>query len=114
MSDWWGTYSTTEAVNNGLDLEMPGPPRFRGELLEFNINTDKVREDVLDDRVRGVLGLVKRCAKAGIKGTEEGGNDTPETAEVLRRVAAEGVVLCKNEGVLPLKKDKKVSVDRHG
>ncbi|KAK0653001.1 family 3 glycoside hydrolase [Cercophora newfieldiana] len=112
MSDWWGTYSTTEAVNAGLDLEMPGPPRFRGELLGFNVNTDKVLGHVLDERVRKVLNLVKRCAKAGIvEGAEEGGLDTPETAEMLRKVAVEGVVLCKNEdGALPLKKDKKTVI----
>ena len=29
MSDWYGTQSTEEAIAGGLDLEMPGPPRFR-------------------------------------------------------------------------------------
>ncbi|KAK4448282.1 glycosyl hydrolase family 3 N terminal domain-containing protein [Podospora aff. communis PSN243] len=112
MSDWWGTYSTSDAVNAGLDLEMPGPARFRGELLQFCVNTDKVLGHVLDERARKVLELVKVCAKAGIvDGAEEGGRDTPETAELLRRVAVEGVVLCKNEdGALPLKKDKKTVV----
>ena len=33
MSDWHGTQATAEALNGGLDLEMPGPPRFRGEKL---------------------------------------------------------------------------------
>jgi len=111
MSDWWGTYSTTEATNAGLDIEMPGPPRFRGELLTFNVNTDKVLGHVLDERVRKVLELVKRCAKAGIEGGEEGGIDTPETAALLRKISNEGVVLCKNvDGALPLAKDKKVRV----
>ncbi|KAG9497360.1 hypothetical protein J7337_010220 [Fusarium musae] len=27
MSDWFGTYSTTGAIDAGLDLEMPGPSR---------------------------------------------------------------------------------------
>ena len=29
MSDWFGSHSTAETVNAGLDLEMPGPPRDR-------------------------------------------------------------------------------------
>lgn len=29
MSDWWGTYTSKEAIEAGLDLEMPGPTRFR-------------------------------------------------------------------------------------
>ncbi|OIW29044.1 beta-glucosidase [Coniochaeta ligniaria NRRL 30616] len=105
MSDWFGTYSTTQAVKAGLDLEMPGPSRFRGEGLKFNVQTDKVREWELDERVRGVLGFVKRCAGSGVReGAEEGTADTPETRELLRRVGGEGVVLLKNEGgVLPFK-----------
>jgi len=33
MSDWFATHSTAPPVNAGLDLEMPGPTRFRGEKL---------------------------------------------------------------------------------
>lgn len=33
VSDWWGTYSTSEAINVGMDLEMPGPSAWRGKAL---------------------------------------------------------------------------------
>ena len=33
MSDWFGLHSTTEALAAGLDLEMPGPTRSRGQAL---------------------------------------------------------------------------------
>ncbi|KAH8902691.1 glycosyl hydrolase family 3 N terminal domain-containing protein [Coniochaeta sp. PMI_546] len=112
VSDWFGTYSTTEAVKAGLDLEMPGPPRFRGEGLRFNVQTDKVREFELDERVRAMLRFVKRCAASGIpEGAEEGTADTPETRELLREIGGRGLVLLKNEGgVLPLKKERKTVV----
>ncbi|PWN51235.1 beta-glucosidase protein, partial [Violaceomyces palustris] len=29
MSDWFGTYSTVQAIKAGLNLEMPGPTAFR-------------------------------------------------------------------------------------
>ncbi|KAI0120931.1 glycosyl hydrolase family 3 N terminal domain-containing protein [Xylariales sp. AK1849] len=108
MSDWWGTYSTTEAALAGLDLEMPGPTRFRGEMLKFNAQTDKVREHVIDERARTVLEFVRKCYASGIEeNAEEGTLDTPETAEVLRRIGNEGIVLLKNDGdILPFKKDK--------
>ncbi|KAK4211669.1 beta-glucosidase [Rhypophila decipiens] len=113
MSDWYGTYSTTEATNAGLDLEMPGPPRFRGELLKFNVSTDKVRQHVLDERVRSVLRFVKRCyTESGVpENAPEGVADTKETAELLRKIGIEGTVLLKNEQqVLPFKKEGKKTV----
>lgn len=112
MSDWYGTYSTTEAANAGLDLEMPGPPRFRGEPLKFNVSTDKVRQHILDERARAMLKFIKKAMATGIpEGAPEKTGDTPETAELLRRIGGESIVLLKNDdNVLPLKKDKKVSM----
>lgn len=110
MSDWYGTYTTSQAALAGLDLEMPGPPRFRGDLLNFAVGTDKVREHILDERAREMLKFIKKCAASGVpeNGPEKAEN-TPETAELLRRIGAESLVLLKNDGdVLPLKKDKKV------
>ncbi|KAI5920974.1 beta-glucosidase [Camillea tinctor] len=112
MSDWYGTYSTTEATIAGLDLEMPGPPRFRGEALKFNVSNDKVWGHILDKRAKEMLKFVKKCAASGVgENAPEGKADTPETAALLRRIGNEGIVLLKNDnGVLPLKKDKKTVV----
>ncbi|EEY18191.1 beta-glucosidase [Verticillium alfalfae VaMs.102] len=112
MSDWYGTYTTTDAANAGLDLEMPGPSRFRGELLKFSVSTDKVQQHVLDERARAMLVFVKKCMKLGIpENAEEKTGDTPETAELLRRIGGESLVLLKNKNsVLPLKKNKKVGL----
>jgi beta-glucosidase len=108
----WGTYSTTEAINAGLDLEMPGGTRWRGELLAQARGVYKVLDHVIDERVRNVLNLVNRCAAAGIPDhAEEKAADTPETAALLRKIGGESIVLMKNENnILPLKKDKKVSL----
>lgn len=110
--DRWGTYSTTEAVNAGLDLEMPGGTRWRGELLVQARGVYKVLDHVIDERVRNVLNLVNRCAGAGIAdhAGERAGN-TPETAALLRKIGGESIVLMKNEdNVLPLAKDKKTLI----
>jgi beta-glucosidase len=110
MHNRFGTYSTSEAVNAGLDLEMPGPPRLRASLLQGALASNKVVEYTIEQRAREVLKLVKRCAAIGIKeDAEEGTLDTPETAALLRKLAGEAIVLMKNDGnVLPLKKDKSV------
>ena len=107
----WGTYSTSEAINAGLDLEMPGATKWRGEMLVQAVGVNKVAEHVLDERVRNVLNLINKCAAAKIpENAEEKTADTPETAAFLRKIGRESIVLMKNEGdILPLKKDKKVS-----
>ncbi|KLO98583.1 beta-glucosidase [Fusarium fujikuroi] len=112
MSDWYGTYSVTDAIKAGLDLEMPGPTRWRGDVLNFAAACEKVWGHVIDDRAREVLKFVKKCAVSGV---EENGPektlDTPETAALLRKIGNESIVLLKNEkSLLPLAKDKKTLV----
>jgi beta-glucosidase len=48
MSDWFGTYSTVEALKAGLDLEMPGGPIFRGTPLTRAIASGKLQSSDLD------------------------------------------------------------------
>ena len=42
MSDWFGSHSTAPTVNAGLDLEMPGPTRDRGEKLVAAVRAGEV------------------------------------------------------------------------
>jgi len=114
VSDWYGTYSTTEAIAAGLDLECPGPSRWRNMNLTHAINSGKLEEEVLDDRVRNVLKAVEKSRKAGIvEGAAEGTRNTPEDRALLRRTAAESIVLLKNENkILPFAKNKTVSFSR--
>lgn len=89
---------------------MPGPSRWRGEAAILAASNDKFSPTALDDRARAVLQFVKDCQASGIEeNAPEGQNDTPETAAVLRKLAADSIVLLKNENkVLPLNKDKRV------
>ncbi|KAF5589551.1 beta-glucosidase [Fusarium pseudocircinatum] len=113
VSDWFGTYSTTEAINAGQDLEMPGPTRWRGETLVHAVTSNKIKRSTLDERVRNVLKLVKHS----IENTSIPPNapetqlQSEENTRLLREAAAESVVLLKNDrGVLPLSPRKKVAV----
>ncbi|KAJ5767218.1 uncharacterized protein N7511_004834 [Penicillium nucicola] len=112
MSDWFGTYSTSEAVNAGLDLEMPGPPRWRGSALTHAINSNKVPLATLNERVRAVLKLVQKASKSGVpEGAPETQLNREEDRRLLRKIASEAIVLLKNEDeVLPLNKSKKVAI----
>lgn len=90
---------------------MPGPTRWRGQILAHALLSKKVTQHTLDKRVREVLELVNRACETGIpENAPERGRDTPETAELLLKIACESIVLLKNKNnVLPFRKDKGVS-----
>ena len=103
MSDWSGTKSTAEAVNGGLDLEMPGPARYRGEKLLKAYRDGKVSADALREASLRVLRLIERVGAFDDPVIpSERADDRPEVRALIRRAGAEGAVLLKNNGVLPL------------
>jgi beta-glucosidase len=112
MSDWFGTYSTSESLQAGLDLEMPGKSYIRGGLITQALGCRKLLMVELDACVRNVLNLVKKVMPLGIpENAHEGTVDTKETSQALRKVAGDGIVLLKNkQDILPLKKDKTVAI----
>lgn len=107
MSDWGGTNSVSEALNVGLDLEMPGPPRIRKLPAVLDaIREGKVSEDVIDARARSVLEWahkLKALEKANEPNTV---GDKPEHRKLIREGGAKGIVLLKNDNMLPLTKEK--------
>jgi len=68
----------------------------------------KVRPAEVKVLARRVLQIIKTAVQSGIPfDGEEGNNDTPENRALLRRAAADAVVLLKNDArVLPLSADK--------
>ena len=65
---WTGLGHTlpTEAVEATLDLEMPGPSRWRETNLSHAVISEKLSLQAFDDRHRAVLRLVRRCVKSNI------------------------------------------------
>ncbi|PYH97185.1 hypothetical protein BO71DRAFT_448160 [Aspergillus ellipticus CBS 707.79] len=112
MSDWFGTYSTSEAINAGLDLEMPGPSRWRGGTLAHAIAANKVPIATVNSRVRAVLRLVQQASRSGIpERAPELQLNRAGDRQLLRKIASEAIVLLKNEdAILPLDKTKKIAV----
>lgn len=103
MSDWFGSHSTAETVIAGLDLEMPGPTRDRGQKLVDAVKAGTVNQDILDRRVLAMLRLMDRVGSLDDhRPHAERADDRPETRALIRRAGAEAAVLLKNEGVLPL------------
>ena len=103
VTDWFGARSTVDMANAGLSLEMPGEGRWYGNLLTDAVNDGEVSPSALDRIAADVLTLMERT------GALDHDNDFTETeldrAEdraLIRRAAAAGSVLLRNDGVLPL------------
>ena len=104
MSDWYGTYSAN-VPGGALDLEMPGPARWMDpEKIVAAVTNGELDEAVVDDKVRRLLRLIAR-----VSGERE---RLPHTdGRLPRQVAAEAIVLLKNEGdLLPLDPDKEQTI----
>ncbi|KAJ9121286.1 hypothetical protein QFC24_004622 [Naganishia onofrii] len=112
MSDWTGVYSCDTSIKAGLDIEMPGPPVFRGAQVLRQLQAGKLFMWEIDERVRKILDIVKFAKQSGIPfGVEEKMIDDDDTRALLRKAAANAIVLLKNEkDILPIKEAKKIAV----
>jgi beta-glucosidase len=103
MSDWHATKTTAEAVNAGMDLEMPGPARFRGEQLVAAVQSGAASAEAVREGARRMLRLIGRAGGFERPADDaEQAIDRPEHRALIRRAGAAGCVLLKNTGALPL------------
>ncbi|KAL2802023.1 glycoside hydrolase superfamily [Aspergillus granulosus] len=111
MSDWGGVNSTAESINAGVDLEMPGPSRWRKipDVLAA-IKAGEISEATINERAHRVLGFLQaaKCFENPIWGEpNEQAVDKPEHRALIREAGAKGIVLLKNQNqVLPLTREK--------
>ncbi|GGJ52526.1 beta-glucosidase [Deinococcus roseus] len=114
MSDWFGSHSAGESVLAGLDLEMPGPARARAALLQEAQN-DEALQEAIKTAARNVLRLLERTGvlhqPLDVQDANEKDQEHQDTTALIRRAAAEGMVLLKNQGdLLPFPAGAKVAV----
>jgi beta-glucosidase len=103
VSDWGASRSTVDDANAGLDLEMPAPSRTLGARLAEAVRAGRVSERTLDDKVRRLLRVTLWTGRLDAAAEQpERTEDRPEHRALARRVAAEGMVLLANRGLLPL------------
>lgn len=105
MSDWTSVYSTVNAANSGLDLEMPKAVHFTDSLLRDALASGRITMATIDDKVAHLLqtfiafGVLDREAK-----DETVALDCESSRNAALEAAREGIVLLRNEGkILPLK-----------
>ena len=121
ISDWGGCHDTEEAINNGLDLEFGtwtdglkmGQTNaydnyFLAQAYKRLIQEGKYTTKELDDKVRRVLRLFYRTTMQRQK--PYGFLCSDSHYEAALKIAQEGIVLLKNEKVLPLQQPKRILV----
>jgi beta-glucosidase len=104
MSDWFATRSTEASARAALDLVMPGPVGPWGDSLVAAVRGGKIDPAIIDDKVLRILRLAARVgALDGTRPAPAPSYGDAEIASLLRRTAAAGFVLARNDrGLLPL------------
>ncbi|MFP4394038.1 MAG: beta-glucosidase [Anaerolineales bacterium] len=111
VSDWGAVRDRVAALAAGLDLEMPGPKPERVQRVIEAVKKGELAEDALDEAVRRLLRVIFKAAA-----TPKGGGefDTAAHHALAREVAAEAIVLLKNDDdLLPLKDVASLAVIGH-
>jgi len=116
MTDWFAGDNAAEQIKSWNDLLMPGNTyqifkHRRPEIEEIKeaYERGEITDEMLNERVRTILKvLVKTPSFKGYKYSHKPNLD--EHAKVSYEAGCEGVVLLKNENVLPLSPNTKIAL----
>ena len=104
MSDFGSVHSTGASLMNGLDQELNRPIWFTPEKLDAALAAGEITQERIDEAafrvvrsyIRGGLFDNPLPAEAAVEAS------TPAHEATAKRIAEDGSVLLKNDGVLPL------------
>ncbi len=110
VSDWAAVHSTVKSLENGLDIEMgtnkPFDEYFLADPLIAAARAGEIAEEEIDKHVRRILRMMYQVKAIDSVGRTEGSLATEAHYRDAYDIAAEAIVLLKNEsGFLPLDLD---------
>ncbi len=107
VSDWGAVNDRVLGFKNGNDLEMPSSSGSGSKKIVDAVINGQLDEAVLNERALNMLNLIKKA----VDGSKENYayNDLDDQP-LARKIAAQSMVLLKNDGILPLKKGSKIAV----
>ncbi|MEI2690534.1 MAG: glycoside hydrolase family 3 C-terminal domain-containing protein [Anaerolineae bacterium] len=106
VSDWTAVHDRVTSLWAGLDLEMPGPRPRRVQAVIDAVQAGELAEAALDEAVRRILRIAFKAAE-----TPKGAAFNAASHHALaRQIAAESMVLLKNDGLLPLRAGGRIAV----
>lgn len=106
VSDWGAVHDRVASLKGGLDLEMPGPQGHRVQAVIEAVRSGKLDEEILDESVRRILNIIFKAQATPI----DVEFDVEAHHNLARKIASEGMVLLKNNGILPLKGQQHIAV----
>lgn len=107
VSDWGAVNDRVAGVKAGLDLEMPPSFGVNDKLIVEAVKNGTLEEKVLDEAVIRILNIIYRYMEHRDKTAVF---DRDAQHDLSRKAAEESLVLLKNDGVLPLKKEQKIAI----
>ena len=107
VSDWDAVRNRTAAAKAGCDLEMPYHSEHYDALVA-DFKAGKISEEEVDICAQRVLDLVYRCKEMQSGKTRK--HTQEERIAFTQKAEEEGIVLLKNNGVLPLKEGQSLSM----
>ncbi len=110
VSDWAAVHSTVKSLKSGLDIEMGTPKPFNEFFLADKLiaaaKNKKISEAEIDIHVKRILRTLFQVKAMGGKDRVKGSIATEAHYQDAYKIAAEAIVLLKNENnALPLKLD---------
>ncbi|WP_394776660.1 glycoside hydrolase family 3 C-terminal domain-containing protein [Flavobacterium sp.] len=110
VSDWAAVHSTVKSLKSGLDIEMGTPKPFNefflADKLIASAKNKEISEAELDIHVKRILRTLFQVKAMGGKERAKGSIATEAHYQDAYKIAAEAIVLLKNENnALPLKLD---------
>lgn len=107
ISDWAAVHDTKKSIESGLDVEMGTPKPFNeyfyADTLIKKVKAGEIAETDVDNAVKRVLQLMFTLKSIDDKDRAKGSINTEDHFQDAYKIAAESVVLLKNEtGQLPL------------
>lgn len=104
VSDWWAVHNRVKALKAGLDLEMPGSDPVNDQKIVEAVESGDLAEEKVDESVKRILDLILKAQETK---KEERELPAEEHHQLAREIAAETIVLLKNQGnLLPLTEAK--------
>ena len=105
ISDWNSVYSTTEAIKNGLNLEMPNGKWINFKKVDKQIQKGNLTEQDIDEMITPLLTTLYKAGVYTRPQVDQNARLHPqEFVDLAKKAAEEAIVLLKNENnQLPIK-----------